>query len=119
MAKIVIVENDTDIAPLLEQLLLLEGHEPILVSDPIQAMSVIRQERPSLIYLDVRLTPQIDGFEILRQIRAESPVPVLMSSGLDVEQRCLQSGADAFLLKPFDFADLLEGVKRATTGRDA
>lgn len=114
MAKIVIVENDTDIAPLLEQLLLMEGHQPILVYDPTEAMGVIHGERPDLIYLDVRLTPTIDGFAVLKQIRAESKVPVLMSSGLDVEDQCLQAGANAFLLKPFDFADLIEGVKAAT-----
>ena len=113
MAKIVIVENDSDIAPLLEQLLLLEGHQPVLVYDPVEAMEVIRREQPGLVYLDVRLTPTVDGFAVLEQIRSESDVPVLMSSGLDVGDRCLRAGANAFLLKPFDFQDLMAGVKEA------
>jgi len=113
MATIVIVENDLDIGPLMEQLLLLEGHKPILVADPAEAMEVIRREMPDLIYLDVRLTEEIDGFAVLREVRAETDTPVLMCSGLDVETKCLEEGANAFLLKPFDFNDLLDGVKRA------
>jgi DNA-binding response OmpR family regulator len=119
MAKIVIVENDEDIAPLLQQLLELEGHSTVLIKDPGKAASTIRKERPALVYLDVRLTEDIDGFDVLEEIRAEkNEVPVLMCSGLDVEDECLRAGADAFMLKPFDFNDLLESVKRALGGAE-
>lgn len=117
MARVVVIENDNDIGPLIVQLLALGGHEPVLVSEPSKTMSVIRAHRPSLVYLDVRLTEEIDGFTVLRQIRAESDVPVLMSSGMDLEQECLKAGADAFLLKPFDFNDLLNGMQRAWNSR--
>jgi len=113
MACVVVVENDPDIGPLLVQLLALEGHRPVLVMDPQQALATVRAEQPDLVYLDVRLTPQLDGFALLEQIRAESAVPVLMCSGLDLERRCLAAGANAFLLKPFDFTDLLGGIARA------
>mgnify|MGYP001111596826 FL=1 len=117
MAKIVIVENDRDIAPLVEKLLELEGHKPILVADPLRAVDTVVREKPDLVYLDVRLVPQMDGFMVLRQIRSKMQVPVLMCSGLDVELKCLAAGANAFLLKPFDFQDLIEAVKRALKGK--
>lgn len=119
MAKIVIVENDKDIGPLMEQLLLLEGHQVIWISDPSQAMESIRRHRPALVYLDLRLGGQMDGFAVLRQIRAELDTPVLMSSGLDMERECLRAGANGFLFKPFDFTELLEAVNRVLAGSEA
>ena len=113
MANVVVVENDPDIGPLLEQLLLLEGHRAVLVMDPQQALATVRAQQPDLVYLDVRLAAGLDGFGILEQIRSESQVPVLMCSGLDLEPKCLAAGANAFLLKPFDFADLLASVSEA------
>ncbi len=113
MATVVVVENDLDIGPLLEQLLVLEGHRVVLVKDPRQAMDAFHAAEPDLVYLDVRLTEKLDGFAVLRQLRAESQVPVLMCSGLDLESECLAAGADVFLLKPFDFGDLLDGVSKA------
>ncbi len=114
MAKIVIVENDTDIAPLVQKLLEFEGHQAILVQEPREAAAVVWREKPDLVYLDVRLTAELDGFAILRQIRSRLDVPVLMCSGLSLEQKCLDAGANAFLLKPFDFRELMDGIKRAT-----
>ena len=118
MAKIVIVENDKDIAPLLQQLLGLEGHTTVLVDDPQEAVATIQREMPALVYLDVRLTEEIDGFDVLEEMQAtmDTEVPVLMCSGLDVEDECLRAGASAFMLKPFDFNDLLESMKRALQG---
>jgi len=117
MAKIIIVENDRDIAPLVEKLLELEGHQPILVANPLQAAAITWREKPDLVYLDVRLLPEMDGFAVLKQIRSRMQVPVLMCSGLDVEHKCLKAGANAFLLKPFDFQDLMDAVKRALKGK--
>ena len=116
MAKIVIVENDTDIAPLLENLLSFEGHQTVTVTNPARALATIRAENPAMVYLDVSLSPSIDGFMVLKQLRAESNVPVMMCSGFDVEDRCLKAGANAFLLKPFAFDDLIAGVNRALQG---
>jgi DNA-binding response OmpR family regulator len=116
MAKIVIVENDTDIAPLLEQLLAFEGYETVIVTNPLRAMDIIRAEEPAMVYLDVSLSPSVDGFMVLKLLRAESDVPVMMCSGFDVEDRCLAEGANAFLLKPFAFEDLIAGVNEAMQG---
>jgi DNA-binding response OmpR family regulator len=117
MAKVVIVENDRDIAPLVEKLLELEGYTPLVVADPMMAAETIWREKPVVVYLDVRLTPDVDGFAILKAVRNKSDVPVLMCSGLNIEQKCLNAGANAFLLKPFDFHDLLDGIKRATSNK--
>jgi DNA-binding response OmpR family regulator len=117
MAKVVIVENDQDIAPLVEKLLELEGHQTLVVGEPSLVAETVAREKPDVIYLDVRLTPDMDGFAVLQAIRNEMSVPVLMCSGLSIEQKCLNAGADAFLLKPFDFQDLLDGIKRAMSGK--
>lgn len=113
VAKIVIVENDADIAPLVQKLLEFEGHRAILVQEPREAAVVVWREKPDLVYLDVRLTTELDGFAILRQIRSKLDVPVLMCSGLNLEHKCLEAGANAFLLKPFDFRELMDGINRA------
>jgi len=113
VAKIVIVENDADIAPLVQKLLEFEGHQAILVQEPREAAAVVWREKPDLVYLDVRLTAELDGFAILRQIRSKLDAPVLMCSGLSLEHQCLEAGANAFLLKPFDFCELMEGINRA------
>ena len=111
------MENDRDIAPLVEKLLELEGYQALVVGDPKLVAEIVWREKPDVVYLDVRLTPEMDGFGVLQEIRSKMSVPVLMCSGLNIEQKCLNAGADAFLLKPFDFQDLLDGIKRAKSSK--
>ncbi len=77
------------------------------------ALDLIEQERPDLVLLDIGL-PDIDGFEVLRQVRAFSDVPVLMLTARDDAMdkvKGLELGADDYVTKPFNHLELMARVK--------
>jgi two-component system KDP operon response regulator KdpE len=78
-----------------------------------EALDVIEQERPDIVLLDIGL-PDIDGFEVLRQVRAFSDVPVLMLTARDDAMdkvKGLELGADDYVTKPFNHLELMARVK--------
>jgi PAS domain S-box-containing protein len=86
-------------------------------ASPLQALDMVRTRRPELLLLDIQL-PEIDGFELLRRLRAEPAlhgVPAIaVSAGAmpaDI-QRALQAGFAAYLTKPLDLGELLQAVQR-------
>lgn len=89
-----------------------------------QALELLRGGSFDLVLLDV-LMPEVDGFEVLRQMRVDprlSDIPVIMVSAVDEEadvQRCLAMGASDYITKPFDAAMLNERVSAAWKKRDA
>ncbi len=111
--KILIIEDDPSIGKLLRRALLLEGYEARLVTDGLQGIDAFREENPDLIILDLML-PGLDGIEVCKRIREESSVPILMLTARDtVEDRVLglDSGADDYVVKPFDIDELLARVR--------
>ncbi len=111
--KILIIEDDPSIGKLLRRALLLEGYEARLVTDGLQGIDAFREENPDLIILDLML-PGIDGIEVCKRIREESDIPILMLTARDtVEDRVLglDSGADDYVVKPFDIDELLARVR--------
>jgi DNA-binding response OmpR family regulator len=111
--KILIVEDDPSIGKLLRRALLLEGYEARLVQDGSAGLSAFHEEHPDLIILDLML-PGIDGIEVCKRIREESDVPILMLTARDtVNDRVLglDSGADDYVVKPFDIDELLARVR--------
>jgi two-component system KDP operon response regulator KdpE len=78
-----------------------------------QALDLIEQERPDIVLLDIGL-PDIDGFEVLRQVRAFSDVPVVMLTARDDAMdkvKGLELGADDYVTKPFNHLELMARVK--------
>ncbi len=113
MAKILIADDDKVMRDLLITLLDLEGDQGIPVSKPEEVEPVTRQEDPDLILMDVHLSGG-DALPALRALKADSglcDIPVLMTSGMDVERECLDAGADGFIMKPFRPDDLLKRIK--------
>lgn len=111
--KILIIEDDPSIGKLLRRALLLEGYEARLVKDGLEGISAFHEEAPDLIILDLML-PGIDGIEVCKRIREESDAPILMLTARDtVEDRVLglDSGADDYVVKPFDIDELLARVR--------
>src|SRR5512147_341213 len=101
--KILIVDDDRATSTLLRTLFQIEGYEGIISPRPDEVLDQIKREHPDLILMDVHLA-DIDSVNILAAIRADksiSAVPVVMTSGMDVEEKCLNAGASAFILKPF------------------
>lgn len=112
--KILIVDDDRATSTLLRTLFQIEGYEGIISPRPDEVLDQIKRERPDLILMDVHLA-DVDSINILAAIRADKaigPVPVIMTSGMDVEDKCLNAGASAFILKPFKPSDLLNTIKQ-------
>ena len=120
MNKIMLVEDDATMLSLLQTLLQMEGFKVSQVcADELEEIVLeIRQENPALILIDVHLR-QISGLEILKQIRQDDELRdifVLMSSGMDVGHKCLQAGADGFILKPYMPDELIKKIREIMNG---
>ncbi len=112
--KILIVDDDRATSTLLRTLFQIEGYEGIINPRPDEVLDQIKRERPDLILMDVHLA-DIDSINILAAIRADKAigaVPVIMTSGMDVSDKCLNAGATAFILKPFKPSDLLSTIRQ-------
>ena len=103
-ATIVVVEDDPNIADLLDMYLRRDGHRVIQASDGETALAAVGRERPALVVLDIGLPGSLDGFEVCRRLRANSSVPVMMLTARGDEiDRVLgfELGADDYVTKPF------------------
>jgi two-component system nitrogen regulation response regulator NtrX len=120
MEKILLIDDDAVMVNLLRTLLEIEGYTVSVLPETQDIISEIRKQNPNAIILDVFLNNfhgnDIDGFELLKQIRGSSKdirnVKVIMSSGIDFEQKSEKSGADGFIHKPYMPDDLIALVKR-------
>ncbi len=116
MARILVAEDETDIAVGLRDNLEFEGHQVILAADGEAALQAATQQRPDLVLLDLMM-PKMDGLEVCRRIReAGFTIPILMltakSQEIDVV-RGLEVGADDYITKPFSVRELLARIKAA------
>jgi len=113
MAKILIVEDDTEIAMLEKDYLEINGYETRVIQDGRQVAPALKAEAADLILLDLML-PGKNGYEICREIRTVTDVPILMVTAKteSVDKiRGLGLGADDYIAKPFDPAELVARVK--------
>ncbi len=113
-AQILIVEDDESIATGLALNLRLEGYQPILVHDGLEAVQTISEQKPDLILLDITL-PKKNGLDILKEIRGQgNRVPVIVLSAREGEYdkvAALRLGADDYVTKPFALAELIARVQ--------
>ena len=111
---VVVVEDDPHIADLVDLYLRREGYRVLLAANGERGLEVVRQEDPSIVILDVGLPGSRDGFDVCREIRARSSVPVLFLTARDEEvDRILglELGADDYLVKPFSPRELVARVR--------
>lgn len=122
MANILVVEDEDNIAIALDFLLTRDGHRHDRLATGQGAVSCIRQSRPDLVLLDVML-PDVSGYQILQDMRADpdlAQVRVLLMTarGSVVEHRKgMALGADGFIAKPFELAELRAEMARLLDGR--
>lgn len=110
---ILVVEDEQAIAELVELYLTRDGFRVLQRRTGGEALEALPVHRPRLVVLDVGL-PDLDGFEVCRRIRAQSPVPVIMLTARDDEVdrvRGLELGADDYVTKPFSPAELAARVR--------
>jgi len=113
MPLILIVEDDTMISDIVAYNLGREGFETAVAADGESGLSIAEKRSPDLILLDIML-PGMNGFEVLRRIRAKSTVPVLMMTareGEDDRVDGLEMGADDYIVKPFSMRELISRVR--------
>ena len=111
--KILIVDDDNNIAELISLYLTKECYDTKIVNDGEQALIAFEHYKPNMLLLDLTL-PGIDGYQVCREIRAKSDVPIIMLSAKgEVFDKVLglELGADDYLLKPFDSKELVARVK--------
>jgi DNA-binding response OmpR family regulator len=112
-ARVLVVEDDDEIAQVLQRSLRLEGYEVRIASDGEQALAMHAEYVPDVLVLDLGL-PKVDGIDVARKVRAADDVPILMLTARDaVEARVegLDSGADDYLVKPFERQELLARLR--------
>jgi DNA-binding response OmpR family regulator len=111
--KALIVDDDVDLVDLLTYALRREGYAVLTAIDGQQALRQWQLENPDIVLLDVTL-PKLNGFEVCRQMRRDSDVPVIMLTSRDEEEdivRGLQLGADDYVTKPFSVKQLTNRMK--------
>ena len=119
--SVLIVEDDRNIAELLQMYLEKEGYTVTVAFDGGQGLAKFRSVQPDLVLLDVMM-PVMDGWAVCRAIRAESRTPVIMLTAkgeTDDKVAGLKAGADDYITKPFEMREVLariEAVLRRTVG---
>jgi len=111
--RVLIVEDDADIADVLRRSLRNEGYEVRTSADGVEALDVAAGFFPDLVVLDLGL-PRLDGVEVCRRLRLDGDVPILMlTARAETEDRVngLDSGADDYLVKPFERQELLARIR--------
>ena len=117
--SVLIVEDDRNIAELLQMYLEKEGYSVTLAADGGQGLTKFRSMKPDLVLLDVMM-PVMDGWSVCRAIRAEAQTPIIMLTAkgeTDDKVNGLRSGADDYVTKPFEMKEVLariEAVLRRT-----
>jgi two-component system KDP operon response regulator KdpE len=110
--RILVVEDDPNIVDLIRSNLAVRGFDTIVSTDGVRALALLETERPDIILLDLML-PEIDGFELCRQVRERSSVGVIVVSarGGDRDKvAALNLGADDYMTKPFSIEELLARI---------
>lgn len=115
MAKVLLAEDDPTMLSLLRTLLTMEGFETVTLDIDADVTEAVLRENPDVLLMDVHLGQQ-SGMDIMQSIRQNpqtANVRVVMTSGFNVKDECLQRGADDFLLKPYMPADLIAILKNS------
>lgn len=123
--KIMIVDDDENIAELIQLYLTKECYDTTIATDGEAALTILRHYQPDLVLLDIML-PGIDGYEVLREIRKTTNIPVIMLSakGETFDKVLgLELGADDYIMKPFDSKEMVARIKavlrRTVTATDS
>ena len=111
--RVLVVEDDRDIADVLRRSLRMEWYDVRLAGDGEEALSESSVFEPDAVVLDLGL-PRLDGVEVCRRLREEGDVPILLLTardGVDDRVEGLDSGADDYLVKPFERSELLARLR--------
>ncbi len=118
-ATVLVIDDEPPIRRLLRTTLAAQDYRVIEAADGQEGLSLLRHEKPDVLLVDLGL-PDIDGLELIRMIRAESPVPIVVLSSRDDEKgkvEALDLGADDYVTKPFGMEELVARLRTALRHR--
>src|ERR1700683_2564879 len=110
--RVLIVEDDPNIVDLIRANLAVRGFDTLVSFDGSKALALLETEQPDMVLLDLTL-PEVDGFELCRQIRERSNVAIIVVSARGGERdkvTALNMGADDYMTKPFGIEELLARI---------
>jgi two-component system, OmpR family, KDP operon response regulator KdpE len=110
--RALIVEDDANIVDLIRSNLAVRGFDTVVSADGVRALQLLETEEPDIVLLDLML-PEVDGFELCRQIRERSLVGIIVVSARGGERdkvTALNVGADDYMTKPFSIEELLARI---------
>lgn len=113
MTKVLLVEDDATMRSLLETLLQIEGFDVAKLVEFNNVINDIRGHAPQVVLMDVHLE-EVDGIELVEELRQDAGlngVKIIMSSGMDWREKCLEKGANDFILKPYMPDELIGKIK--------
>ena len=113
MSKIMLIDDDPTMLSLLTTLLEMDGFTTSQWNGQADILGLIKEHQPDIILLDVNLK-SASGFDVIEGIRASAElkeIGVIMSSGMDYEEKCLRLGANRFLGKPYMPDDLISLIR--------
>jgi len=110
--RALVVEDDPNIVDLIRSNLSVRGFDTVVSVDGVRALQLLETETPDIVLLDLML-PEVDGFELCRQIREQSAVAIIVVSARGGERdkvTALNMGADDYMTKPFSIEELLARI---------
>jgi len=113
MGKILVADDDENIAELLRLYLEKEGYSVVIANDGEEAINIFAPENPDLVLLDIMM-PKLDGWQVCREIRKKSNCPIIMitAKGETFDKVLgLELGADDYVVKPFDSKEIVARIK--------
>ena len=112
--RILLVDDHPQLLNFIRLGLKLKGYEVVTAVSGQNALEAVRSNGLDIMLLDIRL-PDIDGFQVLRELRKFSALPVIAYSATpEYNDRAVKSGADLFMAKPFDMDQLVEKISQLT-----
>ncbi|MFA6357899.1 MAG: response regulator [Candidatus Omnitrophota bacterium] len=120
LKKILIVDDEPDLLAVTVARLETSGYEVLQAASSEEALEVLKKNKPDLILLDL-LLPDMQGGTLCKQLKADPefkqiPIIIFTASIIRIPEKIIEMGADAYILKPFEPADLLFKIKEFTGG---
>ena len=116
--KVLVIDDENDILLIIKSALHEEGYEVVTANNGYDGLALAEDASPDLIILDIMM-PEMDGFEVLQQLKENektAQIPVVILTGLsskDKIREALNKGIDYYIVKPFEYQDLVSKVKIA------
>ncbi|AOZ92642.1 ATP-binding response regulator [Paenibacillus crassostreae] len=112
--NVMLVENDINLAGMLQEELVEKGYRTTIYSDGVNAIRAMEEQPPHIIVLDLKLSPEVSGWGVIERMKSSEQlksIPIIISSAFEDKGRALQMGISHFLIKPYVTVKLFEAIE--------